>query len=174
MSINTNNLNNLNNTNNQKNTFSNSTGIDETQEVKEIFDLLDNGKGYVEMKDLKIAFHALDFKYNHEEVKGLMSKLQIGESNQINYNDFNKLLMFKMLDRDVNKEYEKNFNLICDSKLELVTFESLKKVIDDLGENISNDELNEIINEIASDPKQGITENDYILAMKENNLRDQL
>lgn len=167
---------NINNTNNTINLVHKNTNncIDESQEIKEIFDLLDNGKSFVDMKDLKIAFHALDFKYDQEEVKSLMTKLQLGDSTLINYNDFSKLLSFKMLDRDVNKEYEKNFNLISDSKSNLITFESLKKVIDDLGENISNDELNEIINEIASDPKHGITENDYILAMKENNLKDQL
>jgi centrin-3 len=172
MSVNNNNPGNTNNTLIHKNTNNNSNCIDESQEIKEIFDLLDNGKGFVEMKDLKIAFHALDFKYENEEVKNLINKLQLGEPSVLNFNEFYKLLSFKMLDRDVNKEYEKNFSLISDTKSNLITFESLKKVIDDLGENISNDELNEIINEIASDPKHGITEDDYILAMKENNLKE--
>lgn len=139
---------------------------DQKQEIKEAFDLFDNeNKNYIEAKELKVALRALNFECDKNEVEKILKNIDKSEDSVLNYEEFSEILAFKMLERDPIEELKKNFNLLSGED-NIITFELLKKTVDELGENMSNEELNEIINETAGDVKSGITEEDFINIFK--------
>ena len=141
---------------------------DQKQEIKEAYDLFDiTNKGHIEVKELKVALRALDFEIEGNEFSSLMSRMNKTEDSSINYEEFKEIIAFKMIERDPIEEFRKNYKLLCGDE-NLITFDVLKKSVEDLSENMSNDEINEILSEVAIDNKLGITEEDFIRIMKQH------
>ena len=137
-------------------------------EIKEAFDLFDaEGTGTIEVKDLKVALRALGFEPPKEEIKRLVSELDSqstvrkekkGDGGQvtIDFNDFLEIMTTKMSEKDSNEELEKAFTLFSKNSPDMIiTFEDLKDVATELGENMSDDELKEMIREANGKEREG-------------------
>lgn len=171
--MNSNNTNNqtLNKTNNNlaksynKYKFSSDLTEDQKLEIKESFEIFDsNKKGIIEAKELSLILKALDFNCSEEEVNKMLGEIDKNETSVLNFEEFAEILTFKMLERDPIVEIKNKFKLLCDEN-KVITLESLKSVVDELGENMKLDELNEIIKETSNDGKI-ITEEDFVNLMK--------
>ncbi len=57
----------------------------------------------------------------------------------------------KMLERDLVEEMKKAFHLICEEGKDKITLKSLQKVAKELGENMSIEKLQEMIEEADRD-----------------------
>jgi hypothetical protein len=68
------------------------------------------------------------------------------------------------------EEMRKAFQLICEDGHDKITLKSLTKVAKELGENMTADELNEMIEEADRDGDGEIGEEDFIKIMKKTNL----
>lgn len=64
----------------------------------------------------------------------------------------------------------KAFSLICEDGHDKITLKSLQKVAKELGENMSSEELMEMIEEADRDGDGEIGEEDFIKIMKKTNL----
>jgi centrin-1 len=64
----------------------------------------------------------------------------------------------------------KAFYLICDENQEKLSLESLSKVCKELGENMTVEELKEMIQEADRDNDGEVGEDDFIKIMKKTNL----
>jgi Ca2+-binding EF-hand superfamily protein len=64
----------------------------------------------------------------------------------------------------------KAFQLICEEGHDKITLKSLAKVAKELGENMTADELNEMIEEADRDGDGEIGEEDFVKIMKKTNL----
>ncbi len=64
----------------------------------------------------------------------------------------------------------KAFQLICEEGHDKITLKSLIKVAKELGENMTTDELNEMIEEADRDGDGEIGEEDFVKIMKKTNL----
>jgi centrin-1 len=62
------------------------------------------------------------------------------------------------------------FRLICEDGHDKITMKSLQKVAKELGENMTNEELQEMIEEADRDGDGEIGEEDFIKIMKKTNL----
>jgi centrin-1 len=62
------------------------------------------------------------------------------------------------------------FRLICEENHDKITLKSLQKVAKELGENMTNEELQEMIDEADRDGDGEIGEEDFIKIMKKTNL----
>ena len=139
------------------------------QEVKEAFDLFDtNGTGIIELKELKVALRALGFEPQREEIKTLISDLNNNQAGRdrdrekekdgnvtIDFNDFLDIMTTKMSERDSERELEKAFILFSQNK-DTIEFEDLKRIAAELGENMSDDELKEMMFEANKVDRDGI------------------
>ena len=72
----------------------------------------------------------------------------------IDYNDFLEIMTMKMSERDQDSELEKAFILFSQEK-DFISFEDLKEVADELGENMTDDELKEMIFEANKADREG-------------------
>lgn len=76
----------------------------------------------------------------------------------------------KIRERDPIEEMKKAFRLFIDDNTDKITFKHLKKVARDLGENMTDEELQEMIDEADRDGDGMISESDFIRVMSKANL----
>jgi len=77
----------------------------------------------------------------------------------IDYSSFEEIMTLKMSERDADSELKKAFVLFSAEK-EYITFEDLKQVAEDLGENMTDDELKEMIFEANQVDREGAVDID--------------
>ena len=119
---------------------------EEKQEIKEVFDLFGSeATKSIEAKKLKVAMRSLGFEPKNEEISKILSEIDNTREGIIRYDDFFEIMTQKMLEREPIKEVQKGCILICEEKQNKVTLEHLQKIAKELGENISIEELQEMI-----------------------------
>ncbi len=142
---------------------------EQRQEIKEAFELFDSeSTGRIDAKELKVAMRALGFEPKKGELQTILNTYKITDG--ISFEEFMDILTQKMLERDPVEEMKKAFNLICEEGHNKITLKSLQKVAQELGENMTIEELQEMIDEADRDGDGEIGEEDFIKIMKKTNL----
>ncbi|CAB1337344.1 unnamed protein product [Coregonus sp. 'balchen'] len=134
---------------------------EQKQEIREAFDLFDtDGSGTIDVKELKVAMRALGFEPKKEEIKKMIADIDKEGSGTIDFNDF---LYSK-------EEILKAFRLFDDDGTGKISFKNLKRVAKDLGENLTDEELQEMIDEADRDGDGEINEQEFLRIMKKTSL----
>ena len=120
----------------------------------------------INMQDLKVALRALGFEPAKTEIKRLINGLNKPKSETketdkekegsitVDYQDFLNIMTTKMSERDADKELEKAFILFANNK-DHITLEDLQYIAKELGENMTDDELREMIFEANRKNRDG-------------------
>merc|ERR1719399_2740176 len=125
---------------------------DQKQEIKEAFDLFDtDGSGSIDAKELKVAMRALGFEPKKEEIQKMISDVDDDGSGTIEFNEFLQMMLQKILNRDPKDEILKAFRLFDDDETGKISFKNLKRVAKELGERMTDEELQEMIDEADRD-----------------------
>ena len=144
---------------------------EQKQEIKEAFDLFDtDGSGSIDAKELKVAMRALGFEPKKEEIQKMIQDVDTDGSGQIEWDEFLKMMTTKLLNRDPMEEIKKAFKLFDDDNTGKISFKNLKRVAKELGEKITDEELQEMIDEADRDGDGEVNEDDFIRIMKKTNL----
>ena len=72
--------------------------------------------------------------------------------------------------RDSKEEILKIFKLFDEDNLNKITFKNLKRVAKELGENMTDEEIQEMIDEADRDGDNEISEEEFMRIMKKTNL----
>ena len=121
---------------------------EQKQEIREAFDLFDtDGSGTIDAKELKVAMRALGFEPKKEEIKKMISDIDKDGSGTIDFNEFLEMMTAKMGEKDSREEILKAFRLFDDDETGRISFKNLKRVAKELGENMTDEELQEMIDE---------------------------
>uniref|UniRef100_A0A1B6LAR5 EF-hand domain-containing protein n=1 Tax=Graphocephala atropunctata TaxID=36148 RepID=A0A1B6LAR5_9HEMI len=140
-------------------------------DIKEAFDLFDKeGNGKIETKELKIAIRALGFEPKKEEIKKMLSEIDKEESGMISFEEFLFLMTQKMTEKDSKEEIMKAFRLFDDDETGKISFKNLKRVARELGENLTDEELREMIDEADRDGDGEISQDEFLRIMKKTSL----
>lgn len=144
---------------------------EQKQEIKEAFDLFDTDKtGSIDYHELKVAMRALGFDVKKQEVVKLIQEYDRQETGQIEFNDFNEIMTQKILDRDPDEEIFKAFSLFDDDNTGKISLKNLRRVARELGENLSDDELQAMIDEFDKDEDGEIDEQEFMAIMKQTSI----
>lgn len=154
---------------------SGSTKFELTEEqkadIKEAFDLFDpNSTGTIDPKELKVAMRALGFEPKKEEIKKMVAEIDKDESGKIRFEEFLHLMTIKMAEKDVKEEILKAFKLFDDDNTGKISFANLKRVAETLGENLTDEELQEMIEEADRDGDNEINQEEFFRIMKKTSL----
>ena len=76
----------------------------------------------------------------------------------------------KMAEKDTKKEILKAFRLFDDDETGKISFKNLKRVAKELGENLTDEELQEMIDEADRDGDGEVNEDEFLRIMKKTNL----
>jgi centrin-1 len=121
---------------------------DEVLEIKEAFDLFDSDKsGEIDTEELKQALKNLGIDAKNQTLQNMMADLDKDNSGKIDFDEFIDMMTAKMSDRDTREDLQKVFKLFLgdDDKADRISLKHLKRVARELNENMSDDELNEMI-----------------------------
>ena len=141
------------------------------QEIKEAFDLFDTDKtGTIDYHELKVAMRALGFDVKKQEVLQLMKEYDRENSGQIEYHDFLEIMTQKISERDPVEEILKAFKLFDEDNSGKISLRNLRRVARELGENLSDDELQAMIDEFDKDGDGEINEQEFLNIMKQTSI----
>ncbi|CAM6092549.1 unnamed protein product [Calypogeia fissa] len=144
---------------------------EQKQEIREAFDLFDtDGSGTIDAKELKVAMRALGFEPKKEEIKKMIADIDKDGSGTIDFEEFLQMMTAKMGERDSKEEIMKAFRLFDDDETGKISFKNLKRVAKELGENMTDEELQEMIDEADRDGDGEINEEEFYRIMKKTSL----
>ncbi|XP_054712649.1 uncharacterized protein LOC129222203 [Uloborus diversus] len=140
---------------------------EQKKDIQDSFNLFDqDGTGFIAARDLKVALRALGFEPKKEEIKKMISEIDKENTGKIAFDDFLKLMAEKISDKDANKEILKAFQLFDDDSTGKISFNNLKRVAMELGENITDEELQEMIDEADRDGDGEVNQEEFLRIMK--------
>jgi len=136
------------------------------QELREAFDLFDtDGSGTIDTKELQVALRALGFDSKKEKVRKMIADIDLDGSGTIDFDEFVEMMTGKMGDRDSPDEIRRVFKLFDDDETGKISFRNLKRVARELGENMTDEELQEMINKADLDGDGEVNEDEFMRIM---------
>merc|ERR1711945_38429 len=99
------------------------------------------------MGELKIAMRALGFEPKQEEIDKMVRDVDDDGSGSVDFPEFLDMMAHKILNRDPIEEINKASTPFDDDHTRKVTFKNLKRVAKELGERLTDEELQEMIDE---------------------------
>lgn len=145
-------------------------GLDDEmmEEIKEAFNLFDSeNKGTIDVRELKAAFRALGFLVKKNEIRQMFVDLDKDLSSAtVTFDEFVEMVTPRMKNRDSRDEIMKVFALFDDDNKGGISFKNLKRVANELGENLTDEELQEMIDEADRDGDGLINEEEFYRVMR--------
>lgn len=126
--------------------------------------------GAIDAKELKVAMRALGFEPKKEEIRKMISDIDQDGSGTIEFPEFLEMMTAKMSERDPKEEMLKAFRLFDDDETGKISFRNLKRVAKELGENMTDEEIQEMIDEADRDGDGEINQEEFMRIMKKTNL----
>ena len=123
---------------------------EELLSLEKAFKLFADRDGTMNLNNMVIAMKELKFDQSEPVVYDIIAEIESEVKDRIIYDDFVELLTEKLQDRESQKATERVFDLFVEDPKGTVTFEVLKKVHQDIGEEASDEELRRLIKNGAS------------------------
>ena len=135
---------------------------DEIFEIKEAFDLFDANKtGMIDPKDLDEAMKSLGLDERSKPIHQLVTEMRNQREEGIDFENFLELMTARFSERDTKEDILKVFKLFDESGEGYIEITGLKKVAKELGENMDDAELLEMIERADSDGDNRVTFEDF-------------
>ena len=136
-------------------------------EVKEAFNVFDSEqKGGLDARELKAAISALNIKITKEEIRNIYSDFGKDIREKINLDEFMEIVIPRLPDRHTKDYIQKIFQYFDLENTGKITARHLKKIAQEIGENLSDEELKEIMEEADKDADGYIGFDDFYRIMK--------
>ena len=113
---------------------------------------------------------ALGLDSRRDDINKIVEDMDKNKDGQISYEEFVELLTLQITDKDHEKEIKKIHGFIADEATQKINFNSLKALCIELGENISDDEIKEMIEEADYDKDGEVDDQDFFALMKKINV----
>mmetsp|Transcript_118450 Transcript_118450/g.205743 ORF Transcript_118450/g.205743 Transcript_118450/m.205743 type:complete len:172 (-) Transcript_118450:140-655(-) len=157
------------------NTDSNPLGVnlteDQIEEFKEAFALFDkDGDGTITADELGVVMRSLGRKPTMEELKAMIAEVDDDGSGQIEFPEFLSLMASKLQDTDSIEEMREAFMVFDRDKSGSVSASELKHVMNNLGEQVTNEEVEEMIREADADGDGELSFDDFLQFIQQKGL----
>merc|ERR1719347_1988328 len=113
---------------------------------------------------------ALGFEPRKEEIKKMISEVDKESCGKLSLESFMHLMGGKMSEKDTKEEILKAFKLFDDDDSGKITFTNLKRVAAELGENLTDEELQEMIDEADREGDGEVNQEEFLRIMKKTSL----
>ena len=123
---------------------------EELYSLEKAFKLFADRNGVMNLNNMVIAMKELKFDESEPVVYDIIAEIESENSSGLTYDDFVDRLTEKLQDRESEKATERVFDLFTEDPKGAVTYEVLKKVHEEIGEEASEDDLRRLIKSGAS------------------------
>ena len=139
-------------------------------DIKDAFELFDANDGKIDAREIKEAMQNIGFDDNNPTIYQVMAELDNPRNKNAggaSFSDFCQAVNYRVPEKESTEELRKVFNLFLDDPNSNTTsLESIKRVADEIGENIEELELNAMLNK-ASKAGARLTFDDFVSNMTE-------
>ena len=149
------------------------------EEIREVFNLFDTDKKKVILGvNMKICLKTLGIEIKKKELIPLLNEMfKKGINDKYKFEEFYQIAKKKMDEKDPKQEIEEQFYLLCnykendkrDKEKLTLTKESLTELSKEIGETLSQDEIDEMINIVGGE--SGIITKDNFISFMRNPLQ---
>ena len=123
---------------------------EELHSIEKAFKLFADRSGMMNLNNMVIAMKELKFDENEPVVYDIVSEIESETKTPVSYEDFVDKLTEKLQDRESQKATERVFDLFVEDPKGTLTYEVLKKVAVETGDNASDEDLKRLIKSGAS------------------------
>jgi centrin-1 len=146
---------------------------DEVDELRQAFELFDSkNTGRIDAKELKASMQALGYDVRNPALYEIVADLDTTEAARNKGIEFYQLLEAvnkKLGNKDSREGVRRIFELFVDDpKAQIVTLQSLKKVAREIGEQMSNDDIREIMQRASNNGSELTFEEFYEIMSKQS------
>ncbi len=139
---------------------------DEIEEIKEAFDIFDtDNSGEIAASELINAMKSLGFDTKNPAIFNMIKDFDQDGNGVISFDEFLDMMTARISDRNTRDDLRRVFNLFDDGRQDFITVENLRRVARELGEEISEEELKEIIQRADLDGDQKLGFEDFYNVM---------
>jgi centrin-3 len=145
---------------------------EQRQEIREAFALFDaDGSGGIDYHALKVAMRALGFAVTKEEARAAMAAAGAGEpGGRMGLEAFERAVGARYLARDPEAEMRKAFALFDEGGTGRIALPAMRRVAAELGEALSDEEMQAMISEFDLDGDGAISEDEFVAIMRQTSL----
>ena len=117
-----------------------------------IFDLFDkDNSGCITTKELGTVMRNLGQNPSEEELKQMIREVDLNGNGTIDFKEFMCLMVKQMKDNDTDEELQYAFKVFDRNKNGYITSHELRSAMTNLGENLTTEEVEEMIKEADLD-----------------------
>lgn len=138
----------------------------EIEELRHAFDLFDtNGNGKIDVKELRSAMQSLGFDTKNPTIYQMMQDIDKSSGTEVNFDEFLNLVTSRLAGSDTKEDIQKIFDLFDDDHTGYISLQNLKRVAAELGENMDDAELLEMIERADFDRDGQISPDEFFTIM---------
>ena len=136
------------------------------EEYKKVFESYSKGQeGNVNKQELANIFKAINIDASDEEIKEIIKKMDLEDKKEINYDEFLTIINQREKDVDEEEEVLKAFKVFDKEGNGLININELKDIMLSMGNNWSENEINEMFAEADIDMDGYINYEDFVRTM---------
>ena len=112
----------------------------------------------------------MGYEPTNAEVMKLLSDADIDGDGGVSFTEFYDMMVLKEAQKDPKVEILKGFKLFDTDSTGKISFENMKKVAREIGENMTDEEIQQVIDDVDTDGDRAIGQDEFIKMMKKVNL----
>lgn len=143
---------------------------EQLEELREVFTLFDVSQtNCIDAREFKAALRALGFDVKKEHIVSIMAEAGKDISETITFEEFCSMMVGRMPDKSSKQEIHKLFRLFDEDGSGKISFRNLKKIATEVGENLTDDEIQEMIDEADRDGDGAVSFDEFYRVMRYRN-----
>ncbi|KAJ3699979.1 hypothetical protein LUZ61_003684 [Rhynchospora tenuis] len=139
---------------------------EQISEFKQAFSLFDrNNDGRITLEELEAVIHRLGQYPTRVELLEMIREVDIDGNGTIEFNEFTNLMARKLMEADTDEEMKEAFEVFDKDHNGLISPNELRHVMMNLGENLTDDELAQMIREADTDGDGHVNYEEFVRMM---------
>ncbi|KAI9357004.1 centrin-1 [Zopfochytrium polystomum] len=143
-------------------------------EIREAFEMFDtDGSGSITIQEWRVAMRAMGFESMKEENRMMLAEMDRDNNGTIDFDEFSGMVKRRLFMKMAKQEMHKLFGLLCEGNAagdKRVGVPNLRRMAELVGEEFSEEELREMIEEADRDNDTKISEDDFVRVAKRTSL----
>ena len=140
---------------------------EDLHEIRETFAMFDaDGSGSITINEIKNIYNALGHEFTEKEIKNMMNDIDINQDGYITFHEFLSLYKIYVHFRFQEEKLIEAFKICdCDGNI-FVSFDELKRIMKEVGENLKDRQIRNMLKEVDMDGDDRINFEEFIQLMK--------
>ncbi|EOO00672.1 putative calmodulin protein [Phaeoacremonium minimum UCRPA7] len=136
-------------------------------ELKDVFVSFDkNGDGVITAEELGTVMRSLGQNPTDEELHDMISEVDIDNTGSIDFNEFVEMMARKVKAGDIEEELKEAFKVFDRDNSGTISAAELRQVMLSIGENLTSEEIDEMVREADKDGNGSIDYHEFVAIMQ--------